>query len=166
MEKKCFKCEVVKPLSEYYKHKQMADGHLNKCKACTKNDVRERENELKKNPNWIESERARHREKYSRLNYKERQKEWDKDKPWKNSSIYKNLNRDLKVPKGKELHHWNYNEGFLRDVMILEASEHGLAHSFLTFDNEKLIFISNKGELLDTKQKHIEYLTLIGIRFI
>lgn len=37
--KTCFKCNTVRPLTDFYKHPAMADGHLNKCKQCTKNDV-------------------------------------------------------------------------------------------------------------------------------
>lgn len=41
MHKTCFKCGAEKPLTDFYKHPKMPDGHVNKCKECNKKDVRE-----------------------------------------------------------------------------------------------------------------------------
>lgn len=39
MKKQCFKCGRILDIGEFYKHPAMKDGHLGKCKECTKKDV-------------------------------------------------------------------------------------------------------------------------------
>ena len=38
--KVCFRCGELKPLTDFYAHPKMADGRVNKCKACNCGDVR------------------------------------------------------------------------------------------------------------------------------
>lgn len=66
MFKDCFKCGKHLELSEFYAHPMMADGHLNKCKECTKRDV--------------STDRAAKREQYSEYERLRNQSEKRKEK--------------------------------------------------------------------------------------
>lgn len=68
--KKCFKCLEIKSISEFYKNKGMSDGHLNKCKTCTKLDVSK--NYLKNREYYRSYEKERNQLQYrkeARTNY-------------------------------------------------------------------------------------------------
>lgn len=161
--KVCFKCLHEKNIDDFYKHNQMADGYLNKCKDCSKKDVKLYSDIKISTHEGLEKERARHREKYKRLNYKEKQKVWNEKRPHTKNGKYKNLNRKHKIPKGLEIHHWNYEEIFLEDFFVLPIKEHRKAHTFLIkHDN---IFKGLNEEFLDTRENHFNYLVSKGIQF-
>jgi hypothetical protein len=163
--KNCFKCNLEKKLEDFYKHPQMPDGRVNKCKECNKKDIRDNYQEKSKDISFIEKERERSKEKYHRLNYKEKQKVWDSDKPWKSNNIYKGLRKKFKfVPTTHHLHHWNYNDSHLEDIIILEKFNHRRAHNFLVLDIQNKIYKGLEGQVLDTKEKHIIYLIEKGIK--
>lgn len=147
--KVCFKCGEEKPLSEFYKHPKMADGHLNKCKECTKKDAGKNYERNSQDEGWMEKERARGREKYSRLGYN---KKYPHAHPT-TKKIRGYLEKRIDIPEGYEIHHWNY--GRLYDVFLLSRKAHKLAHKEILYNEENKVF-AYKGELLDTKEKHLE----------
>lgn len=150
-EKRCFKCGVVKPLSEFYKHSQMADGHLNKCKECTKKDVRSDYGRKSQDESWLEKERARGREKFHRLGY--RYANFKKTKEMCPATA--NINRKMKqlglYVKGKEAHHWNYN--FPRSIILLSRKAHHRIHTMLTVNYEDKYCYTLDGQRIETEEQ-------------
>ena len=150
--KKCFKCGRIMPICEFYVHPKMGDGHLNKCKDCTKEDTRKRYKRMSANEEWLEKERARGREKFRRLGYKNR---------FNNTrSICKleaNISRMLRNrgydTKGKEAHHWNYNVP--SSVFLLSRIAHRCIHKYIKVNYSDKYCYTLDGEKIDSEEKAI-----------
>ena len=162
--KKCFKCGESKELNEFYKHSQMGDGHLNKCKSCAKIDVKENSAKYSEDESYIEKERARARSKYHRLYHGTGK-----------SSVERNIKYLLMYPEkirargacnrikppelGLERHHWSYNEEHYKDLIFVTKKHHMKAHRFIIYDQERMMYRRcDTSELLDTKEKHESFI--------
>ena len=59
----CFKCNLKKQLSDFYKHSKMSDGYLNKCKTCTKKDANKYRNDNLLKVREYDKERSKNKER-------------------------------------------------------------------------------------------------------
>jgi hypothetical protein len=155
--KKCKECKKVKDEFEFY-------GVQGECKECTKKRVRLRESSLRKNPDWVEKERARAIEKYVRL-YRKSLKPYP---VYKNGIISyedkfpekiaaKNLSQHIRTTNGEQKHHWSYCEEHYKDVIFLSHKDHVKLHKYLYYDQKKKKYRTLAGKLLNTKEKHLNY---------
>jgi 1,2-phenylacetyl-CoA epoxidase PaaB subunit len=113
----------------------------------------------------VAKERKRSRDKYYRLNYKDRKPEPELKQlametyyeryPEKKMAINKSSN--IKAPDGEEKHHWSYNKEHYRDVLFFTTRDHNKLHRYMIYDQERKMYRSLDGVLLDTKNKHLKY---------
>ena len=163
----CVKGNILQDLSEFYTHKKMTDGHLNKCKSCCKQEADIRERKLREDPNFVEKEKKRHKEKYHRLGYKELHKptfEKKKEQMAKYNAKYPEKRKakgvSSKLPKkpGCELHHWSYHKEHWADIIELSIKDHNEIHTHMVYDPEYMYYRDSTNTLLDTKEKHLIYI--------
>ena len=152
--KKCFKCGERLPLTEFYTHKGTKDGHLGKCKSCTKKDTADRAKLKSKDPEWVFNERERCRMKQmkrkaeGKVKCKSR-KQHDASDPKKRAA---NASASIPAPDGSQRHHWSYMEEHWKDVIILPRAEHYKVHRYTIYDKEHLQYRTVHGVLLDSRE--------------
>jgi len=162
--KKCIICKIDKELSDFYKHSKMKDGHLNKCISCCKNQSLDRHKVKSKDKEWVKSEQKRGREKYNRLNYNEKYpyKFNQSSLKWKEKFPEKRLAQQaaqhIECLNGYHRHHWSYKEEHQKDVIILSPIEHSFHHRFIIYDEERNMYRTIDGILLDSKESYIDYI--------
>ena len=135
--KTCFKCDVEKPLSEFYKHSRMADGHLNKCKACTKHDQHQHRRDPRFREKVLEYDRKRGSRQGTSYLHEYRRREPEKVKA---HNAVSNAIRDGKLVRPENCshchkvckphgHHPDYSKPL--DVVWLCAECHTALHALL-----------------------------------
>lgn len=142
--KKCFKCGREFPIAEFYNHPQMLDGHLNKCKDCTKKDAKIRYEQKSADEMWMEKERVRGRDKYKRLGYKDKYQKITREICPQEAGISKKLRMLGYDTSGKEAHHWNYNRPF--SVFLISRKAHHRIHLHMTVNRDDKYCYKENGE--------------------
>jgi hypothetical protein len=142
-EKKCFKCEEEKPLTEFYRHKQMADGYLNKCKECVKTYVRGYYRLHEEERKHYERERNKTPErKLQRAEYQRTRRLNHREKCRANDAVGKAKLKGRLVPEpcevcgtteNVEAHHPDYSKPL--DVQWLCFTHHRELHYAMREDN-------------------------------
>lgn len=111
--KRCFKCQCLKPLDEFHRNQHMADGRINQCKECVKTYYKE-----------YREKNHEHLMEYNRRYYQDspenravniaKSREWAKNNPTKTAAA----TRGWKKRNQDKIHCHNVINNAIRDGKI------------------------------------------------
>ena len=141
--KVCGTCKCEKPINQFHKQPRRRDGLSKNCRECN---------------NKVEVVRMRTKrssKNYTKINI-EYNKKYMSDKP----ELQRAHTATRKMPRlsGCVLHHWSYADSDVRDVVELTYSQHKMIHSILKYDQQRLVFVTAEGVVLDTRDKHLSFI--------
>jgi hypothetical protein len=146
--KTCKECGIEKPMTEYYAHKEMADGHLNKCKSCVRSRVsrhmilnadyyKEYDKKRANLPHRVEARKAYLKTESGKLARKKAHQNYKENYPLRKAAtiIVNNAVRDGRLEKQPclmcgdiaQAHHPDYSRPL--DVVWLCVKHHNEAHA-------------------------------------
>ena len=132
----------------------MGDGHLNKCKDCTKKDAKKDYERKSADEEWMAKERIRGREKFKRLGYAGRFKSQRAICP-QGANLSKSLKARGIDTKGKEAHHWNYNNP--KSVFLISKKAHKRIHLHMTVNRDDKYCYTDDGKRIETPEQAATY---------
>lgn len=150
LEKECDGCGIVKPLDSFHIRRQAKDGRVNKCKECINSRGLKKYHLKFSDPVWREQFRE-----WGRLRY---QKFKTRPPKYPEKLAAKARCKRMKRGTGMHLHHWSYRSEHVKDVIELSVMNHGKAHRFIVYDQERMMYRTIDGVLLDTKERHLDYI--------
>lgn len=114
--KRCFKCGQEKDITEFYKHPRMTDGHLGKCKDCTRKDVKD--NRLKRVDYYREYSKRKFRETTDFSSRRAYDRQWKRKHHYLHNRVERAIKKGLLVKQPCELcgepvvhaHHDDYSK--------------------------------------------------------
>jgi len=67
------------------------------------------------------------------------------------------LSQHITAPDGQQKHHWSYHPEDAKNVFFLPVLIHHKYHRYMTYDQERMMYRTLEGVLLDTRESAEAY---------
>jgi hypothetical protein len=149
----CSKCGIEKPISNFQETPYSKYGVIRICKECKRKygiEYRKQRLFLSESNLFFEGKKVKMLKSNKNPSHH-----------CGGSSVSRNRIKKLGIDVlNKHIHHWNYNDDF--DVILMDKQSHVFLHRFLKFNLEtKTYFVNGTHTLLDTKERHIQFIDCV-----